>query len=101
MAKRGRPVGSLSRHGSGLLKYLENRGHILPDEYLVSVYLDEDAPNVRAGQGSGSPHALLSQEAARGSRCDRDRQSGRRTARGNHQRQMQVPALINGTRRDQ
>ena len=44
MPKRGRPVGSLSRHGSGLLKYLESQGHILPDEYLVSVYLDESQP---------------------------------------------------------
>ena len=44
MPKRGRPVGSRSRHGSGLLKYLESQGHILPDEYLVSVYLDDEAP---------------------------------------------------------
>jgi hypothetical protein len=44
MQKRGRPAGSLSRQGSGLLKYLESQGHILPDEYLVSVYLDENAP---------------------------------------------------------
>ena len=39
-----RPKGARNRAVSGLGAYIEKRGLVPPDEYLVSVYLDENEP---------------------------------------------------------
>ena len=40
----GRKKGTRDRKDSGLVRFLEDRGVTPPDEYLVSVYLDENEP---------------------------------------------------------